>query len=373
MLVVGLGLLGLGFALGRSVALDSSQPSAPDLVSAAPASPPPLQAAAVAAPAPPGPNPSASLVYYPFMNLRSPSGDAVATGELLLAGLVQGDRAALEIALESYRRLQEVENFAGEYPTLEWFCEFELADPARQREMLEDDDGRRFVDLFGRDDWALLVEYVSGKYRVQPMDRERLLYLDELIRFNSPYRERWERTDRVLELLAIEPGMEVVDVGAGAGFFSFRISDLVGRNGTVYAVEINDLHLEYMRLMAAAEGMDNLIVVPTDGSFPALEDGSVDRVFLCAAYQALYLSVRDDERTEWLEAASRALAPGGLLVVAENEPVLAPGVVPTDGISVSRPLLEAQLLAYGFELVAAEYVVPQRYVLVLRRAAASAD
>ncbi len=312
-------------------------------------------------------DPRRSQVFYPFMNISGPSDEAVTASRELVYYLDTGDRAALEALLETYRKLEEVENFGGEYPTLRWFCEYELAGDQERVTMLENDEGRRFVELFGADDWQPLRRYLTAKYGDARVERGELLYYDEIVRFNSPYRDRWEGSDRVLELLDLEPGMRVVDLGAGAGFYSFRLSEAVGPQGTVYAVEMNPMHLEYLRFVVASEGIQGLEVVTTDGSFPALEPESVDRVYLCATYQTIYLSIREDERDAWMAGVLRALKPGGLFVVSENEPVLEPGVVPFGGISIARPLVEAQLAAYGFEFVDAEAVVPQRYTLRMRK------
>jgi len=363
--LAGLGGLVLGFALGRSAApapVPPVEPSQP-----VPAAAPEMEASSVGATITVS-EPRSSLVFHPFLTVDRASARAVSTAELVLRGLETGDAAVLRQARDSYLELEAVENFGGEYPTLRWLCDYLLAEPGRQRTLLENDDARRFVDLFGRDEWALLEEYIAAKYGLGPMDRERLWYLDEIVRFNSPYRGAWERSERVLELLELEPGMEVADVGAGAGFYSFRFADRVGSDGQVYALEMNDLHLAYLRRVAQAEGLTQLAAIATDGAFPDFPEGSLDRVFLCATYQSLYLSVRDSERAAWLEGVRSALAPDGLLVVVDNEPVLEPGVPPFGGISLSRSLVQAQLEASGFELVAAESLVPQRYALVLRKA-----
>jgi ubiquinone/menaquinone biosynthesis C-methylase UbiE len=313
-------------------------------------------------------DPRESQVYYPFMNMQSPSLGGIAAAKGLLAYLDTGDRTHLERAHKAFVGLQEFEKWGGEYSTLQWFCEYVLADDSTRVTMLDNDEGRRFVELFGGDDWALLRRYVLAKYRLSRDDPEWLLHTDEIVRFNSPYRQVWERGDLVLEAMALEPGMRVADIGSGPGYYSFRFADLVGSTGRVYAVEMIPQHMDYVRFVASSEGLDQIAVTPTEGPFPQVEDGSLDRVFLCAAYQTIYLSIRDDERAAWMAAMKRALAPDGLLVVVENEPVLGPDVVPFGGISVSRPLLEAQLLAYGFELVSAERFVEQRYTLVLRKA-----
>jgi predicted O-methyltransferase YrrM len=370
LLVAGLALLGLGFALGRAVApTEVPQPVAPITPATRAMNQPTGPAAEALAMA----DPRDSLVYLPFNSLTSDSPEGVAAARLLLRYLDDGDRGALEQALERYRALHSVENFGGEYTTLQWFCEYELADAAARAELLSDDDGRRFVELFGDKDWAPFRGYLEGKYGLVRAEPEQLRYLDEIVRFNSPYRAEWEKTDRVMELLDLEPGMEVADVGAGAGYFSFRMADRVGAEGRVYAVEMNPLHLDYMRFVAAVEAMDNVSVVPTDGAFPAVADGSLDRVFMCSSYQAIYMSFREAERTTWIQDMLRALQPGGLVVISENEPAVDPGVVPYRGISVSQPLVLGQLLSHGLELVSAEQLVPQRYVLVLRKPLGSAE
>lgn len=51
-------------------------------------------------------------------------------------------------------------------------------------------------------------------------------------------REREERSDLLLGILALAPGMTVADVGAGTGYYSRCIAELVGPTGKVYAVDV---------------------------------------------------------------------------------------------------------------------------------------
>jgi hypothetical protein len=56
-----------------------------------------------------------------------------------------------------------------------------------------------------------------------------------------PERTREERPDLLLDELKLKPGMVVADIGAGSGYHSRRMADIVGAGvlpGTVYAVDV---------------------------------------------------------------------------------------------------------------------------------------
>src|SRR5438105_8424576 len=51
-----------------------------------------------------------------------------------------------------------------------------------------------------------------------------------------PEREREEQPAKLVEALQLKPGQVIADVGAGSGYFSFRMAEKVGPKGTVHAV-----------------------------------------------------------------------------------------------------------------------------------------
>src|SRR5947199_1378344 len=55
---------------------------------------------------------------------------------------------------------------------------------------------------------------------------------------DRPEREKEEQPTRLLEALDIRPGAVVADVGAGSGYFTFRLAERVGPRGKVLAVDI---------------------------------------------------------------------------------------------------------------------------------------
>ena len=126
-----------------------------------------------------------------------------------------------------------------------------------------------------------------------------------------PGRRREEKTDLLLDALALEPGDMVADIGAGTGFFSFPMAERVGPEGSVLAVDIQPEMLAIIRGRAAERGVPN--VEPRLGSIddPRLPEAAVDVALLVDVYHEL------SHPWEMTAAIARALQPGGRLFVVE--------------------------------------------------------
>ncbi len=70
-----------------------------------------------------------------------------------------------------------------------------------------------------------------------------------------------------------------MDLGAGGGYFSIRLSEEVGDKGRVYAVETNDDMLEYMDNYLNLLQKSNVETVRTRGGVPDIPDESCDLIF----------------------------------------------------------------------------------------------
>src|SRR5947209_20550264 len=62
-----------------------------------------------------------------------------------------------------------------------------------------------------------------------------------------PEREEEEQPKKLLKALKLEPGMAVADIGAGSGYYVFRIAPLLGDKGKVYAVDIQQEMLDIIK------------------------------------------------------------------------------------------------------------------------------
>lgn len=96
--------------------------------------------------------------------------------------------------------------------------------------------------------------------------------------WNDPERDDWQRPQAVVEAMDIEDGMAVADIGAGTGYFIPYLSDAVGDEGTVYAVDIEESMLEYIDEMADEAELDNVETVLAEAEDSGLDEESVDRI-----------------------------------------------------------------------------------------------
>jgi len=101
---------------------------------------------------------------------------------------------------------------------------------------------------------------------------------------NVSSRAGWQRPDRVIESLRIQPGERVADVGAGDGYFTFRLAAAVGPTGKVYAVEVDEEVVAELERSVRDGRHDNVVVVKGEYSERLLPDGEIDLVLFCNSF-----------------------------------------------------------------------------------------
>ena len=124
-------------------------------------------------------------------------------------------------------------------------------------------------------------------------------------------REREEECSTLLKCLNLKAGMVVCDMGCGNGFYTHKISPLVGETGKVLAVDIQPEMLELLNKRAEAAKENNIVTVLGAVDDPKLPEGKVDLVFCVDVYHEF------DHPVEMLAAIRKSLAPGGRMVLVE--------------------------------------------------------
>ncbi|MEL6772477.1 MAG: class I SAM-dependent methyltransferase [Bacteroidota bacterium] len=174
-----------------------------------------------------------------------------------------------------------------------------------------------------------------------------------------PDRERTERPDLVIEGLALLSNYTVADVGAGTGYFTFRIAEAVPQ-GRVFAVDIQPEMLAIIEQRQEDLGVDNITRVLGTESSPELPADTLDATLLVDAYHEFAYP------KEMLAAIFAATKPGGKLVLIEYR-----GEDPTVPIKPLHKMTEAQVRleveAAGFQFVANRDFLPQQHFLVFEK------
>lgn len=155
-------------------------------------------------------------------------------------------------------------------------------------------------------------------------------------------RQGWQRTDRVIEALALSPGDRVADLGAGDGYFSFFLADAVGDQGRVYAVDIDAEKVAALRDEVRERGYENIEVVLAEPDDPRLPESGIDLVFLCNAYHHF------DERVPYLTRLHRALAPGARVAIVDGKSEGAARLFIPKGHALPPEQLVGELEAAGY-------------------------
>ena len=127
-----------------------------------------------------------------------------------------------------------------------------------------------------------------------------------------PEREEEEGTERLIAALHLKTGDAVADIGAGSGFFSWRMAKLVGDKGKIYAVEIQqemlDLLMKNMSQRRVASTVVPILGTITDPQLPA---ASCDLMLMVDVYHEF------DHPYEMVAAMIPALKPGGRIAFVE--------------------------------------------------------
>ena len=128
---------------------------------------------------------------------------------------------------------------------------------------------------------------------------------------NASWRDRWQQPEAVIRSLSLPPSAHVADLGAGGGYFTFRLADAVGPTGKVYAVDVDKGTLEYIARRAKERGYTNVETILAKYDDPLLPEGKVDLIVTCNVYHHL------ENRADYFKSASRYLRPSGRITIID--------------------------------------------------------
>ena len=117
--------------------------------------------------------------------------------------------------------------------------------------------------------------------------------------------------DRLIEVLEIEQGEVVADVGAGDGTWSAALAERVGGSGRIYATEVDRDDLKKIRDRIERAGLDNVLVVEGTQNETGLPPACCDAILLRRVYHHF------QEPGAMRASLKQALSDDGLLLIVD--------------------------------------------------------
>ncbi|MGW8121761.1 class I SAM-dependent methyltransferase [Roseivirga echinicomitans] len=153
-------------------------------------------------------------------------------------------------------------------------------------------------------------------------------------------RTEWQNPDFVVNLLGDLSNKTVADVGAGSGYFTFKIARKAKK---VIALDIDPNSLEYIQNQKSIVGSwaENIDTRLTPADVPNLLDNEVDIVLIVNTYTYL------PNKEQYLSRLKKGMKQGGLLVIIDFKTGEIP-VGPSDEAKVSSKTLALSLKQAGF-------------------------
>lgn len=176
--------------------------------------------------------------------------------------------------------------------------------------------------------------------------------------FDDPARDAWQKPHEVIQALALPADAAAADIGAGTGYFSVRLANML-RAGRVYAVDLEPAMVRHLAERAKKEGLANLVPVQAAPGSPRLP-AKVDLALLVDVYHHI------DARERYFAALRKSLKPGGRVAIVDFRLDAPEG--PPAAARIAPERVKAEMAKAGYVLVAEHGFLPRQYFLVFRAA-----
>ncbi|MGB3237318.1 MAG: class I SAM-dependent methyltransferase [Geitlerinemataceae cyanobacterium] len=197
------------------------------------------------------------------------------------------------------------------------------------------------------------------------LDREiaKVMGHQEMLWLERPNRNQDEQPEMAISALNLQPTDVVADIGAGTGYFSFRMASRVPQ-GKVFAVDVQPEMLDAIEFLKTENKIANVETVLGSETDPKLPESSIDLALMVDAYHE-FASPR-----EMMQGILTALKPGGRVVLVEyrrENPL-----IPIKGLhKMTQRQAKKEMKFVGLKWVETQEVLPSQHLMVFQKLANS--
>lgn len=196
-------------------------------------------------------------------------------------------------------------------------------------------------------------KFYMGREIAQVMGHTAAMWLER------PSREAEEQPTKLVNGLDLKPTDVVADIGAGTGYFSFRIAQKIPQ-GKVLAVDIQPEMLEMIEFLKKENNITNVEPVLGTINNPNLPESSVDLALMVDAYHEFSYPY------EMMQGLVKALKPGGRVVLVEyrrENPF-----IPIKALhKMTQQQARKEMQAVGLKWLETKSFLPTQHVMVFEK------
>ena len=172
-------------------------------------------------------------------------------------------------------------------------------------------------------------------------------------------RELWQKPDAVIKELSLKGKEKIADIGAGSGYFTFRLSKELS-TGKVYAIDIEPEMIRHIHHKAVLHKIQNIEVIFSTPDNPHIPK-DVDLVFICDVLHHV------KNKRDWLKVVFSQMKNDSKLVLIEfKEGKLPEG--PPEEIKINLEKMISITTNAGFvNLKQNEELLPYQYLLEFKK------
>ncbi len=179
--------------------------------------------------------------------------------------------------------------------------------------------------------------------------------------WNTKERDAWQKPEEIIAAMQIEPGMTLVDLGAGTGYMLPWLVTAAGDTGKVIAADVSSEMLRYLTEMIREKGWKNATTHEAKYESPALADDTVDRLVTVNTWHHI------EQREAYAALLYRAMRKGGLVVVVDFLAEPTEGFGPPLEMRLKAEQVASELSAGGFATEIISESLPRHYIVVAKR------
>jgi len=127
-------------------------------------------------------------------------------------------------------------------------------------------------------------------------------------------RDTWQQPKKVMDVIGVKEGMVIGIAGAGRGYFTFKMAPRVGSTGMIYANEINERKLNYIKKRCRREKIQNITAILGEVEDPLFPNRKMDMVFMCYVFHHL------EKPVEFMINIKSSLKPKANVIILEQDP-----------------------------------------------------